>query len=170
RERLDRQRGAAAAQERPRVSAFGRLGYGKPGLNFILDEFDTYWLAGVQVQWTPWTWGTAARERETLALQQRIVEADEAAFTQGVERAVQSDLADLDRLDGALAMDDRIVSLRESVDRETRLRFDERVATVAEYLDRSNELLEAQLARARHRVERAQARARFLTMVGLEVR
>jgi outer membrane protein TolC len=83
---------------------------------------------------------------------------------------VQTDLADLDRLDGTLAMDDRIVSLRESVDRETRLRFDERVATVAEYLDRSNELLEARLSRARHRVERAQARARFLTSVGLEVR
>jgi outer membrane protein TolC len=170
RDRLDRQRGAAAAQERPRVSAFGRVGYGKPGLNFIVDEFDTYWLAGVQVQWTPWTWGTADRERDALALQQRIVEADEAAFTKGIARSVQGDLADLDRLQGALAVDDRIVALRESVDRETRLRFDERVATVAEYLDRSNELLEARLARARHRVELAQAQARFLTTVGLEVR
>ena len=66
--------------------------------------------------------------------------------------------------------DDRIVSLRESVEAETKLRFDERVATVAEYLDRSNELLEARLVRVRHRVERAQARARFLTTLGLEVR
>lgn len=170
RDRLESQRAAAVAQERPRVSAFGRVGYGKPGLNFILDAFDAYWLAGLQVQWTPWTWGTADREREALALEQRIVEADEAAFTAGVERSVQSDLADLDRLDGTLAMDDRIVLLRETVDRETRLRFDERVATVAEYLDRSNELLEARLSRARHRVERAQARARFLTSIGLEVR
>jgi outer membrane protein TolC len=170
RERLEQQRSAADARERPRVSAFGRLGYGKPGLNFILDEFDSYWLAGLQVQWTPWTWGTADRERAALAVQQQIVAADEEAFTAGLERVVQTDLADLDRLDGTLAMDDRIVSLRESVDRETRLRFDERVATVAEYLDRSNELLEARLNRVRHRVERAEARARFLTSVGLEVR
>jgi outer membrane protein TolC len=170
RERLEQQRGAAVARERPRVSAFGRVGYGKPGLNFILDEFDSYWLAGLQVQWTPWTWGTADRERQALAVQQQIVAADEEAFVAGIERAVQTDLADLDRLNGTLAMDDRIVSLRESVDRETRLRFDERVATVAEYLDRSNELLEARLNRVRHRVERAEARARFLTSVGLEVR
>jgi outer membrane protein TolC len=170
RERLERQRSAAVAQERPRVSAFGRVGYGKPGLNFILDEFDSYWLAGLQIQWTPWTWGTADRERQALALQQQIVAADEAAFVAGIERGVQTDLADLDRLDGTLAMDERIVSLRESVDRETRLRFDERVATVAEYLDRSNELLEARLTRARHRVERSQAQARFLTSVGLEVK
>jgi hypothetical protein len=82
---------------------------------------------------------------------------------------VHGDLADLDRLEGTLALDERIVALRESVERETRLRFDERVATVAEYLDRSNELLEARLGRARHVVELAQARARFLTTVGLEV-
>jgi hypothetical protein len=44
------------------------------------------------------------------------------------------------------------------------------VATVAEYLDRSNELLEARLTRVRHRVERSRAQARFLTSVGLEVR
>jgi outer membrane protein TolC len=170
RDRLDRQRGVAAAQEQPRVSAFARAGYGKPGLNFILDEFDSYWLAGVQVQWTPWTWGTADRERQALEIQQRIVEADEAAFVDGLERAVATDLADLDRLDSAVATDDRIVSLREAVERETRLRYDERVATIAEYLDRSNELLEARLARASRRVERAQAGARFLTTVGLEVR
>ena len=100
RERLARQRSAAVAQERPRVSAFGRVGYGRPGLNFIRDEFDSYWLAGLQVQWTPWTWGTADREREALALQQQIVAADEAAFVRGVERTVQTDLAALDRLEG----------------------------------------------------------------------
>jgi outer membrane protein TolC len=170
RERLEQQRNAAEAQERPRVSAFGRVGYGKPGPNFILDEFDSYWLAGLQVQWRPWTWGTADRERQALALEQQLVGADEAAFVKVVERTVQTDLADLDRLDATVGMDDRIVALRESVDRETRLRFDERVATVAEYLDRSNELLEARLTRVRHRVERSRAQARFLTSVGLEVR
>jgi outer membrane protein TolC len=170
RDRLDTQRSAVRAEDRVRVSAFGRAGYGKPGLNFILDEFDTYWLAGLRVQWRPWNWGSTDREQQGLALQQQIVEADEAAFTQNIERAVQSDLADLDRLDTIASTDDRIVSLRESVETETKLRFGERVATVAEYLDRSNELLEARLVRVRHRVERAQARARFLTTLGLEVR
>ena len=42
--------------------------------------------------------------------------------------------------------------------------------TAAEYLDRSTELLQARFARAGHRVELAQASARFLTTFGLEVR
>src|SRR5262249_52568170 len=64
RERVASQQAVATAQERPRVSTFARLGYGRPGLNFISDEFDTYALAGVQLQWRAWTWRSAERERE----------------------------------------------------------------------------------------------------------
>jgi outer membrane protein TolC len=49
------------------------------------------------------------------------------------------------------------------------VRFSEGVVTASEYLDRTTELLGAQLDRARHRVELAQARARLLTTLGLEV-
>jgi hypothetical protein len=41
--------------------------------------------------------------------------------------------------------------------------------TASEYLDRNTERLRAELDRARHQVELAQARARLLTMLGLEV-
>jgi hypothetical protein len=42
--------------------------------------------------------------------------------------------------------------------------------TASEYLDRNAELLQARFAQAGHRVELAQASARFLTTLGLEVR
>jgi outer membrane protein TolC len=170
RDRLARQQDLATAQDRPRMSAFARAGYGKPGLNFISDRFETYWLAGTQLQWKAWTWGTANREREALAVQQQITQADEAAFTDGLRRAVEGDLATIDGLAIVLGLDDRIVTLRESIERGTRSRFREGVVTAADYLDRSTELLEARFARAGHRVDLAQASARFLTTVGLEVR
>ena len=84
--------------------------------------------------------------------------------------AIESDLATIDRLREALALDDRIVMLREQVERSTQARFQEGVVTASEYLDRSTELLQARFARAGHQVELAQASARLLTTLGLEVR
>jgi Outer membrane protein len=55
---LQQSEAANRAQERPRVSAFGRAGYGKPGLNALRDQFETYWLAGIQFQWNPFNWGS----------------------------------------------------------------------------------------------------------------
>ncbi|MCC7001546.1 MAG: TolC family protein [Gemmatimonadaceae bacterium] len=170
RELLTTRRATIAAQEKPRVSAFGRTGYGRPGLNQLAREFDSYWLAGIQVEWSPFDWGTVKREREALAIQQQVVQTEEQAFAERVRRGTLSDRAAVDRLTRSLAADDAIVALRERVLAETRLRFQEGVVTVGEFVDRETELSTARLARATHRVELAQARARFLTTVGLEVR
>ena len=169
RDRATRQQALAAALDRPQLSAYGRAGYGKPGLNFINDQFETYALGGVQLQWKAWTWGTSGREREALGLQQSIVGAEEAAFTDGLRRAIQPDLAAIDRLQTTLAADDRIVALREAIQRASRVRLTEGVIVASDYLDRELETLTAEFDRARHRVELAQARARVLTTLGLEV-
>jgi len=169
RQRVERQQDLAAAGDRPQISAFGRAGYGRPGLNFISDQAETYALAGIQLQWKAWTWGTSARERDALALQKDIVAAEERAFTSGIRRSIESDLATIDRLQGIVASDERIISLRESIDRAARLRLQEGVTTASDYLDRRSEWLNAQFDRARHRVELAHAQARLLTTLGLEV-
>jgi outer membrane protein TolC len=169
RDRAARQQDLAAALDRPQVSAFGRAGYGKPGLNFISDRFESYALGGVQLQWKAWTWGSSGREREALALQQSIVTAEETAFTDGLRRAIQQDLAAIERLQAALVTDDRIIALREAIQRASQSRLREGVITASDYVDRETERLSAEFDRARHRVELAQARARVLTTLGLEV-
>ena len=170
REQLAAQERVVTAQTRPRVSAFGRVGYGKPGLDFLDNSFNSYWLAGVQIQWAPWTWGSADRDREVLALQREIISTDEDAFTAATQRSIERQLADIDRLTASLRTDDAIIALRERIEQETRRRYDEAVVTAAEYVDRRNDVLAARLTRVGHEVELAQARARYLTTVGLELR
>ena len=169
-DRLAQQRQLTLAQERPRVSTFAQVGYARPGLNFVSDEFETYGLGGVRVQWNAWTWGRGDRARAALEIQRQIVAADEAAFAKGLDQAVDGDAATVDRLQATLAVDDRIIALREQVERSTRVRFGEGVVTASELVDRSTELLQARSARASHEVELAQAGARLLTTLGLEVR
>jgi len=169
RERLAAQAELQRARERPQLQAFARAGYGRPGLNPLATAFDTYWLGGVQVRWTPFTWGSVEREREAIALQREAVDANEAALTRQLRRATEGDLATIDRLTGTLALDDQVVALRADVERETRVRLGEGVVTAAEYATREAELLAARLARDEHRVTLAQAQARFLTTLGEEI-
>lgn len=161
---------ATATQDDPRVLLFGRTGYGRPGLNMLAREFDTYWVAGLQVEWMPFDWGTVRREREAIALQRQLLASEEQAFRDRLVRATLADAAAIDRLERALAGDDAIVALRERILAESRLRYAEGVITAAEYVDRETDLSSARLQRATHRVELEQVRARLLTTIGLEVR
>ena len=167
---VDRTGDALSAQLKPRLSAFGRAGYGRPGLNPLSDKFGSYWLTGLQLQWSPWNWGLTSRDRQINSLQHDIVTSEEKAFTAGLKRAVEQDNSSIDRLQAALAQDDEIIALREKIFDETRARYAEAVITSADYVDRQTDVLAARLSRASHRVELAQARAHLLTTLGIEVR
>jgi outer membrane protein TolC len=170
RDRVALQEAVTAAQEKPRVSAFGRLGYGKPGLSVLSSDFQSYWLAGVQVQWTPWTWGSTDRDRQVLEAQREIIATNETAFTESLRRNIQQSVATINRLDSTLVLDAQIIALRDGIDRESRAKLQEGAITAADYVDRNTELLAARLALVQHRVELSQARANFLTILGVEVR
>lgn len=166
---LATQQGQVASAARPQLVAFARAGYGRPGLNMLHDQFEWYWLAGLRVQWAPFTWGSNTRDQQSLALQQRLVTTEESAFRSSLRRAATRATAQVDFLEHALASDSSIVSLREESAREARLRYDEGVITAADYVTRETDLLNARLTRASHRVQLAQARANYLTMLGVEV-
>ena len=110
RDRASRQQALTAAADRPQLSAFGRGGYGRPGLDFISDQPEWYGLGGVQFQWKAWNWNTSAREREALTLQQKVVDAEEAAFTERPSPR-DRDRSGVDRSsrDRASSVDDRII-------------------------------------------------------------
>ena len=170
RERLARESRLVSAQEKPRVSAFGRVGYGRPGLNLLSPDFQSYWVAGVQLHWAPFDWGTSERDREQLSLQREIVATNEAAFSRSLARSVQPVLASIARLDSTLALDERVIALRQQVASESQVQLREGVVTAAVYVDRSTELLTARLRRVQHRVALEQARVNLLNTLGVEVR
>lgn len=160
---------ATAAQDQPRISLFGRGGYGRPGLNALGRSFDTYFTAGVQVDWSLWNWGRTHRELEVQQLQSKMIASDEAAFTESLQRAAIADAGRIAAIEHSLTVDDSIIALRERVLRETRLRHDEGDVTSADYVARLSELLSAQLDRATRRVRLAEARARYLTTLGRDI-
>ncbi len=167
RARLGREAELLAVERRPRVYAFGQAGYGRPGLDQFRTTPDQFWIAGVRTEWRPFDWRATDRQRETLRLQQRVVDTEEAAFAESLERQVQGDVEAMRRLRDALAQDERIIALREQVERQTRVQFDEGVVTTAEYVRARTDVLDARLAARRHRAELAQAEARILTTAGV---
>ncbi|MBC7791438.1 MAG: TolC family protein [Anaerolineae bacterium] len=167
RARIGREAALTDVERRPRVYAFAQAGYGRPGLDQFNRDPDEFWIAGVRMEWRFWNWGTLKRQRDVLQLQERIVATEEDAFASALERGVQTDLEHIARLDTSLATDERIIELREQVERQARAQLSEGVITAADYVEARTDLLEARLGRQRHRVELAQARARYLTTLGL---
>jgi outer membrane protein TolC len=167
---LSREADLVRAESRPQLAAFGQLGYGVPGLRQFTDQPHEYWMAGIRMRWTPWSWGAPERKREVLQLQSRLLESEEAALAARLGRQVHDAAESMARLRAALGTDESIIALREQVERQTRAQLAERAVTPAIYVDARTRLQQARLARDRHRVELARAEAQYLTTLGVEIR
>ena len=86
-----------------------------------------------------------------------------------LDRAVRPALEAIERFDRALATDGRIIELRERVEQEARRQYEEGVLPAADYVDRRTDLHVARLLERLHRIQRADAQARYLTTIGAEI-
>lgn len=169
RERLAREEAVIGSGAQPRASAFGRVAYGRPGLEQFTHELHEYWVAGLRVEWRPWDWGTRRRQREALRIQGEIVRAEEEAFTDRLSRQLHQPLETIHRLEEALATDAEIVALRELIVQQATAQFRERVIPVSAYVEALTDLQAARVARVTHEVELARARVDYLTILGIEL-
>ena len=166
RDRLGEEQALASLENRPRVTAFAQGGMGRPGLNQFRVTPDEFWQAGVRLEWRPFTWGSAGRTREQLAVQQRLLDTEERALAAALARAVEGAVAEVDRLRGQLEEDAEVIALREEVLRAAEVQHREGMITAAEVVELRTDLLEARLARDRHRIDLARAEARILDTLG----
>lgn len=167
--RLAREADLVGRQRLPRLTGFGEVGYGDPGLNLFGDDWDSYWRAGVRLEWTPWRWGTVGREQELLEIRRQSVTTEAAALEARLDRAARPALEAIEQLDRALSTDGRIIELRKRVENEARRQYEEGVLPAADYVDRRTDLHAARLLERLHRVQRAEAQARYLTTIGAEI-
>lgn len=170
RAQLEQQAGVVRADRLPTLSAFGQLALGRPGLAQFPEDLHDYWLAGVRLQWSPWNWNARARDLAALRAERGIVDAEEAAFTERLARALERPRRMIRQLRASLATDDEIVVLREQVERQARVQLTERAIPASAYTDARTDVQEARIARVRHRVELARAEAEYLTILGMELR
>ncbi len=153
----------------PRISAFGQLGVGRPGISQFDPEVHPWWLAGFRLQWSPFDWGRSDREEEMLSVRGEILKTEEDAFSARLRRYLRGDLEAIDRLDRAIRSDGEIIRLREQIERQAERQLEERAITPSTYLDARTDLQNARLQREEHQIELVRSETRLLTTLGLEL-
>jgi hypothetical protein len=68
------------ARNGPRVYSFLQLGYGRPALNMLNNQADTYYVGGLRLNWTVSGFYTSRKEKELLVLSRRNLDIQKETF------------------------------------------------------------------------------------------
>lgn len=155
-----------SAKNRPRTSLFVQGGYGRPGLNMLKTEFDWFYVAGVRLNWSLGNLYTTKKERQLLAVNQRMVAVQKDLFMLNTQTQLKQQQAELNKLSQLIASDEQIIDLRTKVKNAANAQLENGVITANDYLREVNAEDQARLALIAHRLQLLQAQINYETISG----
>ena len=150
----------------PKASLFGQAGYGRPGLNFLKNEFDFYYIAGIRLNWSLGGLYTAKKERQIVEVNKRMVEVQRETFLLNTNMLLKQEAAEVVKLQELVKSDQEIISLRQSVKQAAKAQLDNGVITANDYLKEVNAEDQARQSLNAHEIQLLQAQINYQTISG----
>lgn len=154
------------AKNLPRASLFAQGGYGRPGLNMLLNEFDLYYVGGIRFNWSLGGLYTKKKEKEQVAINKKMIEVQKETFLLNTNSQLEQQKADIDKLRQLLDSDIQIVELRRTVTDAAKAQLENGVITANDYLKEINAEDQARQLKITHEVQLLQAQINYQTILG----
>jgi outer membrane protein TolC len=150
----------------PKLSAFGQMGYGKPGLNMLSNEFDSFYMFGARLSWSFWNWNQNKREKQILELQSNVINTQKELFDRSLKILMEKNISDMNKYDELISQDQQIIALREKIVQTATSQLENGTITATEYLTELNAKAQAELNLKTHTLQQLKARVDYLTTKG----
>ncbi len=151
----------------PKLFGFGQLGYGRPGLNMLSDDFDTYALVGVGLNWTVFDWKKTKREKETISMQQQLVATRQQDFERNMTIALDSEYRKIKQLEATLQRDRELIALQQRITQSSASKLENGTITTSDYIQDLNAELSARITLETHKVQLEAAKINYQTIKGI---
>lgn len=143
----------------PKFNAIATVGYARPGLNFLSNEFAPYAILGVNFKWnlSGFYNGTPDKERQQLRIQSDRVSIQREQFLLQNSIKNTQQQRDIERLAKVLERDKGIVNLREQIAATAAIQLENGVLTSSEYLMETTNATNAKINTVIHEIQLLQA-------------
>lgn len=150
----------------PRASLFAQGGYAKPGLNFLRNQFDFYYIGGVRLSWNLGGLYTSKKEKQLVDINRQIVGIQKETFLLNTNAALVQQQAEIDKLQQLIRSDAAIIQLRTRVKEAAKAQLENGVITANDYLREVNAEDQARQAQIAHQIQFLQAKINYKYILG----
>ena len=154
------------AQLRPRLNLFGQAGYGRPGLDFLRNDFHAFGIGGVRLSWNLGGYYTRRQDRALTRMSAEAVTLQQQTFELNQQLDASRREAELERYFNLLATDHELIELREEIRATAAVQLENGIIGFTDYFTEANNLTQARLNQQLHRLQLLQAQAALLTSQG----
>lgn len=150
----------------PKFSAFGQGYVGRPGYNFLNNDFRAYGMLGLSMKWNLSSYYTDDDRRSDLSLQQMLVDNNKQIFDINLKAALDEELDDISKLEKLLALDEKILEAKTAIRTSSSSQLENGVITSSDYITDLNAETQAQFSLHLHQIQLIMAKEAYKTTLG----
>jgi outer membrane protein TolC len=154
------------SKRRPKFSAFGQAGYGRPGYDMLNDNFDDYYMIGARLNWNIWDWNKVKNEKQVLNIQNEIIDNKKETFNQNLKTELIKRIEEISKYKELLITDVKIIELQDNIVKTTLAQLNNGSITSTTYLIELNKLTKASVAMESHKLQLVFAKYQYITAIG----
>lgn len=164
--RLEKQSELLSKTRNPKIFGFGQAGYGRPGLNMLNNNFDTYYTVGVGVSWNALDWKKTSREKQMLQLQSETINRQEETFTQNITVLLAQQREQVYKLEKLLETDKKMVALRSNIVKTSASKLENETIKTSDYIRDVQAETIAKLNAELHQIQLNEAKEKYILIQG----
>jgi outer membrane protein TolC len=150
----------------PKVNVFGQLGYGRPGLNFLDNDFKSFYMVGLNLSWSPVNWGTNGNEEQIYDINKKMIDIRKETLDKNIRMSLEKYSSDISNMQGLIQKDHEIISLKDKVMLSISSQLQNGTITATDYLTELNSRTQAVINLKTHEIQLVQAKVNFQTAKG----
>jgi outer membrane protein TolC len=131
---IENQDGITVSKIIPKANLFFQGGYGKPGLNMFVNDFDWYYITGIRFSWSLSNLYSYGNESEINQLNLQSIDAQTETFLLNTMITTNQQLQEIDKLKKLIEVDKSIIDLRTSVKESAKAKLENGVITSSDYV------------------------------------
>lgn len=150
----------------PKVFVFGRGYYGRPGYNFLNNEFRPYGIVGAGLSWNLTAYYTSAKETKNIRINNDIVTNQKKIFDLSLQSTLVQQQEEIIKLEKMITMDVKIVNAKTAIRKASSSQLDNGVITTSDYIVDLNAENQAQFNLKLHEIQLIMAKQNYNTTLG----
>lgn len=154
------------ARNKPKASFFWQGGYGRPGLNFLKNDFAFFYTTGLRFSWSFGGLYTQKQEKKIIELNQKTIDVQKEVFLLNTNTQLTQQQSEIDKLQKLIATDKEIIDLRIKVKDAAKAQLENAVITANDYLREVNAEDQSRQSLITHQVQLLQAQINYQTISG----
>lgn len=163
---LDGQIKLIDSRNKPKASLFAQTGYGRPGLNFLKNDFAFFYTTGVRFNWAFGGLYTQKKEKQLIELNKKFIAVQKETFLLNTNTALQQQQSEVDKLKKLIVKDNEIIDLRIKIKDAAKAQLENGVITANDYLREVNAEDQSRQSLITHQVQLLQSQINYQTILG----